>query len=58
MRGRYFENDLVKHHLLDYFRRGVEALNPGLFTFPLSCRTGQGLEDWMAWVVEWVERDR
>ena len=23
MRGRYFENDLIKHHLLDYFRRGA-----------------------------------
>ena len=23
MRGRYFENDLVKHHLLDYFQRGA-----------------------------------
>lgn len=41
---------------MDYFRRGVEALNPGLVTFPLSCRTGQGLEDWLAWVSEWVER--
>jgi hydrogenase nickel incorporation protein HypB len=41
---------------MDYFRRGVEALNPGLVTFPLSCRTGQGLEDWLAWVGEWVER--
>lgn len=43
---------------MDYFRRGVEALNPGLVTFPLSCRTGQGLEDWLAWVGEWVERGR
>ena len=24
MRGRYFENDLIKHHLLDYFRRGAK----------------------------------
>jgi len=43
---------------MDYFRRGVEALNPGLVTFPLSCRTGQGMEDWLAWVGEWVERGR
>jgi hydrogenase nickel incorporation protein HypB len=34
---------------MDYFRRGVEALNPGLVTFPLSCRTGQGLEAWLEW---------
>lgn len=35
---------------MDYFRRGVEALNPGLITFPLSCRNGQGLEAWLDWV--------
>jgi hypothetical protein len=31
---------------MDYFRRGVEMLNPGLVTFPLSCRTGEGLPGW------------
>ena len=31
---------------MDYFRRGVEMLNPGLVTFPLSCKTGEGLEAW------------
>ena len=35
---------------MDYFRRGVEALNPGLITFPLSCRKGEGLEAWLDWV--------
>ena len=35
---------------MDYFRRGVEALNPGLVSFPLSCRTGEGLAAWTAWV--------
>ena len=43
---------------MDYFRRGVEALNPGLVTFPLSCRTGQGLEDWLEWVSEKVAGGR
>ncbi len=36
---------------MDYFRRGVEALNPGLLTFPISCRTGEGLEPWVDWLV-------
>lgn len=36
---------------MDYFRRGVAALNPGLATFPLSCRTGEGLADWLDWVL-------
>jgi hydrogenase nickel incorporation protein HypB len=36
---------------LDYFKRGVEILNPGLRTFELSCRTGQGFEQWTAWLI-------
>ncbi|WP_321478166.1 hydrogenase nickel incorporation protein HypB [uncultured Paludibaculum sp.] len=35
---------------MDYFRRGVETLNPGLVTFPVSCRTGEGLDAWFAWL--------
>jgi hydrogenase accessory protein HypB len=35
---------------MDYFRQGVELLNPGLRTFPLSCRTGEGLEAWLDWL--------
>lgn len=34
----------------DYFERGVELLNPGLRFFPLSCRTGEGLDAWLEWV--------
>ncbi len=33
-----------------YFRRGVEILNPGLVTLPLSCRTGEGVEAWLEWI--------
>jgi hydrogenase nickel incorporation protein HypB len=36
---------------MDYFQRGVEALNPGLLTFPISCRTGEGLEAWVEWLI-------
>lgn len=35
---------------MDYFRRGVEVLNPGLVTFPVSCRTGEGLVEWLDWI--------
>jgi hydrogenase nickel incorporation protein HypB len=35
---------------VDYFRRGVEALNPGLTFFPVSCKTGEGIEAWTAWL--------
>jgi len=39
---------------MDYFQRGVEVLNSGLVTFPISCRTGEGLEQWIAWLGEKV----
>ena len=34
----------------DYFRQGVEILNPGLLTFEVSCKTGAGMELWTSWV--------
>lgn len=43
---------------MDYFCRGVEMLNPGLATFPLSCRTGEGLDDWVNWLFDQVRARR
>jgi hydrogenase nickel incorporation protein HypB len=43
---------------MDTFRRGVEILNPGVVTFPLSCRTGEGLERWIDWVSDQVNQKR
>ena len=37
---------------MDYFQRGVEVLNPGLTTFPISCRTGESLDSWVEWLVK------
>jgi len=37
---------------LDYFRRGVEALNADVAFFPLSCKTGEGVPEWVEWLVE------
>jgi hydrogenase nickel incorporation protein HypB len=37
---------------MEFFRKGVEALNPGLITFPLSCKTGEGLEAWLDWLAQ------
>lgn len=36
---------------MDYFRRGVEILNPGVEIFPVSCRTGEGIPRWTDWLV-------
>ena len=37
---------------MDYFRQGVEMLNPNLTTFAVSCKTGEGFEPWIAWLRE------
>lgn len=39
---------------MDYFREGVEMLNPGLKTFAVSSKTGEGFENWIAWLQEKV----
>jgi hydrogenase nickel incorporation protein HypB len=41
---------------MDRFRRGVEALNPGVVTFPVSCRTGDGLGRWTDWLATRLAR--
>jgi hydrogenase nickel incorporation protein HypB len=40
---------------MDYFRKGVEILNPGIAVFPLSCRTGEGIETWISWIFNLVK---
>lgn len=37
---------------MEYFTQGVQVLNPNVTTFPLSCRTGEGLAAWVAWLIE------
>lgn len=37
---------------VERFRRGIEVLNPGVAFFPLSCKTGEGMEAWVAWLEE------
>ncbi|MGD2104126.1 MAG: hydrogenase nickel incorporation protein HypB [Anaerolineae bacterium] len=37
---------------VDYFRRGVEALNPGLTFLRISCKTGEGVGTWLRWLRE------
>jgi len=36
---------------LAYFRRGVEILNPDAPFFVVSCRTGAGMDKWVAWLL-------
>ncbi len=37
---------------MDYFTQGVQVLNPNVTTFPISCRTGEGLDAWVSWLID------
>ncbi|MBD3336887.1 MAG: hydrogenase nickel incorporation protein HypB [Candidatus Eisenbacteria bacterium] len=52
------KTDLLPHvdFDLDKFKRGVEILNERVASFPLSCRTGEGLEPWIDWLGEQIRR--
>lgn len=39
---------------MDYFKKGVEVLNPGLTAFPISAKTGEGMDAWVDWLVKKV----
>ncbi len=43
---------------LDELRANVRAVNPAAELLPLSCRTGEGLEEWVAWLKAQVIRGR
>ena len=37
---------------VDYFRRGLEMVNPGVPLFILSCKSGAGMDAWMDWLAK------
>jgi len=39
---------------MDYFKKGVEVLNPDVTIFPVSCKTGEGMDIWADWLVNKV----
>ena len=43
---------------MDYFRKGVEVLNADLVTFPLSCTTQEGVDEWVNWIIDEVEKNK
>lgn len=45
----YFDFDI------NAFRKGVEALNPGLAFFPLSAKTGEGVDAFIEWLAHRIE---
>jgi hydrogenase nickel incorporation protein HypB len=43
---------------MDYFKKGVEVLNPGVAVFPVSCKTGENMTAWVDWLVKEVNRQK
>lgn len=37
---------------IDYFRRGLEMVNPDVPLFVVSCQSGSGVEDWVRWLLQ------
>jgi len=35
---------------VDYFKRGVQILNPNVVFFDVSCKTGEGIDAWANWL--------
>jgi hydrogenase nickel incorporation protein HypB len=50
------KTDLVEvfEYDMDFFTRGVRMVNPSVPIFPLSCRTGEGVDAWVEWLGERV----
>ncbi len=43
---------------LEELQQNVLAVNPEAVIFPLSCRTGEGFDGWIAWLRNWVESQK
>ncbi len=43
---------------LEVFRERVRKLNPGAEIFPLSCKTGEGMDRWIAWLEKAIAESR
>ena len=43
---------------MDYFKHGVEILNPDVVTFAVSSKTGEGMDAWTDWLVQKVKANK
>ncbi len=41
---------------MEKLRDRVRLLNPSMEIFPVSCRTGEGVGEWVDWVKSWIRR--
>jgi hydrogenase nickel incorporation protein HypB len=52
------KTDLLPYVLFDmeYFKQGVQILNPAASIFPLSCKTEEGFKAWIDWLTGKIEK--
>ncbi len=43
---------------MEALKERVVRLNPGIRIFPVSCRTGQGIDDWAQWLAAEIEKTK
>jgi len=46
------------HFDMAAFRKLVSGMNPDVCLFEVSCETGQGIDEWVAWIIEQREKRR
>lgn len=54
------KDDLAEVFEFDHaeYERGIRIVNPGVPIFRVSCRTGEGVEEWVGWLVARLERSK
>ena len=40
----------------DAFSRAIKGINQKVKIFPISCTTGEGIEQWVSWLLSQIER--
>ncbi|MEJ2413494.1 MAG: hydrogenase nickel incorporation protein HypB [Anaerolineales bacterium] len=43
---------------MEYFQQGVQMLNPDLTTFTVSCKTGEGINSWIDWLIRGINEKK
>ena len=56
----FLSDDLLQYQAfdIDYFRHGVEVLNPGLMFLPVSAQTGEGFDAWTDWLRAAIQQNK
>ncbi len=40
---------------MDFFKKGIEILNPGVDILTMSCQSGEGMASWITWIRDQIQ---